>query len=180
VLLNVAKIHAMEFETHVAFFDSVLWGHYFPIPPEVAISFMESKNRRVLCTINQKLTKSCAIMPDKGTYFILVNKAQLEQLGLCVGDKVTVNLETDQSTYGMEMPPELEACFEQDEAGSTYFHALSPGKQRSLMYLVASVKNVDSRIRKSLALLDHLKQTKGKLDFKELNELIKQYNRQMK
>ena len=69
---------------------------------------------------------------------------------------------------------------EQDEEGSKYFHQLTPGKKRSLIYLVGSVKNIDSQLNKGLAILDHLKAEQGNLDFKKLNQLIKEYNQRSK
>lgn len=65
---------------------------------------------------------------------------------------------------------------DQDEQGNELFHALTKGKQRSLVYLVTKVKNSDSRLNKSLAIIEHLKDVKGQLDFKMLNEKIKYYN----
>jgi hypothetical protein len=64
----------------------------------------------------------------------------------------------------------------QDEEGARYFYALTKGKQRSLVYVVGKVKNVDSQIAKGLAIMHHLKEAQGKLDFKRLGEVIKEYN----
>ena len=55
--------------------------------------------------------------------------------------------------------------------------SLTPGKKRTLLYLVGNVKNSDSRIRKSLAIADHLTVNKGQIDFKLLNEAFKAYNK---
>jgi len=69
---------------------------------------------------------------------------------------------------------------EQDDEGRIFFEKLTPGKKRSLVYLVGKVKNIDSQLNKGLAILDHLKSVEGKLDFKKLNELIKDYNQRSK
>ena len=66
---------------------------------------------------------------------------------------------------------------DQDLAGKAFFDALTPGKKRTLIYLVANVKNVDSQLRKGMAILDHLKEANGKIDFKQVNQKIKEYNR---
>ncbi|MBK8517794.1 MAG: hypothetical protein IPL55_16360 [Saprospiraceae bacterium] len=58
-----------------------------------------------------------------------------------------------------------------------FFHALTPGKQRSLIYIVGKVKNTESKIRKSLAIADHLTSNKGKIDGKLLYEALKEYNK---
>lgn len=106
----------------------------------------------------------------------MINKVSREKLGLKAGDKVTLELEKDSSAYGIPMPESLQVMLDQDGVGSKYFHSLTPGKQRSLIYIVSKVKSLDKQINKSLAILDHLKDVKGKLDFKMLNTKIKEYN----
>ena len=64
----------------------------------------------------------------------------------------------------------------QDLEGSDYFHKLTKGKQRSLIHIVGKVKNIDSQLAKGLAIMHHLKEAQGELDFKRLNVLIKEYN----
>ena len=66
---------------------------------------------------------------------------------------------------------------DQDEEGATYFKRLTPGKQRMMVYTVTKVKNPESKMKKALAIIHHLKLAKGKLDYKQLNELIKYYNK---
>jgi uncharacterized protein YdeI (YjbR/CyaY-like superfamily) len=83
----------------------------------------------------------------------------------------------DDSKYGMPMPDEFQEVLYQEPDASKYFHELTAGKQRSLLYIVGKVKNTESRIKKSLAIADHLVANKGKLDFKMLNEAFKEYNK---
>ncbi len=115
-------------------------------------------------------------MPWGDGSYIMVNKKIRERLGLKEGDPVTLQLKKDTSEYGMPMPESLQVMLDQDDTGSNYFHALTPGKQRSLIYLVSKVKNIDKQINKALAILDHLKDVNGQLDFKLLSEKIKEYN----
>ena len=122
----------------------------------------------------------CALMPYSQGYFILINKTRVKKLGLRVNEEVQLFLEKDNSEYGHEMPESFEMLLEQDEEVSKYFHQLTPGKKRSLIYLVGKVKNVDSQLNKGLAILDHLKTDHKLLDYKKLNELIKEYNQRSK
>lgn len=169
----------MQLTVVVENFNSRLWGHYLPIPEEVARQFIEGENRRVVCHIGD-LSIHSALMPGKGGWFILINKDIRAKLGVEEGDKLSISLEKETAEYGMPMPEEMMVLLDQDEAGSRYFHALTPGKQRSLIYIVSKVKNIDSRINKALAILDHLKEMQGRLDFKRLNLKIKEYNRRGK
>ena len=106
----------------------------------------------------------------------MVNKKVRKQLGLEEGDEVTLALKKDESEYGIPMPESLQIMLDQDENGSKYFHELTTGKQRSLIYIVNKVKNIDKQIVKSMAILEHLSEVQGKLDFKLLNEKIKFFN----
>ena len=159
------------------FADSPIWGYHLPVPATVAEPFIEGDHRRVICTLEGEVKLHSSLMPREGDYFILINSKVRQQLQLKLGDTVQVELEKDRSEYGMPMPEELAVMLDQDEEAHALFHRLTPGKQRSLIYLVSKVKRTDSRIQKALAIVDHLKMAAGQLDFKELNERIKFYNR---
>lgn len=169
-----------EFITQLKKFNSPLWGYHFPVPNEIANKFIEGNNRRVICVINLYHKMQCALMPGKEGYFILMNKNLVDKLKLNLEQQVKLSLEKDHSEYGHEVPESFQALLEQDEKGRKYFDALTPGKQRSLIYIVGKVKNIDSQLNKGMAILDHLKATNGNLDFKQLNALIKRYNQRSK
>lgn len=158
-------------------FDSNLWGYHFPIPLSVAEKYINGANRRVLCKVNDRLTIQSALMPSDDGWFILANKEVSKKLGLQIGSKVKITIEKDHSEFGMEMPESFRVLMEQDLEGKAYFDKLTPGKQRNLIYIAGKVKNIDSQLRKGMAIMDHLKETKGNLDFKILIQKIKQYNR---
>ena len=109
-----------------------------------------------------------------------MNQTNVKKLKIKEGDAVSIVIDKDTSEYGVPMPDSFLALLSQDEQGSEYFHQLTPGKQRSLIYIVGKVKNIDSQINKGLAILNHLTETKGQLDFKRLNEKIKEYNQRAK
>jgi hypothetical protein len=117
-----------------------------------------------------------ALMKAKECWYVLVNQELRKKLELDEEMPFSVRIERDHSEFGHEVPEELQVLLDQDEEGNEYFRKLTPGKQRSLIYLVTTVKNSESRMRKSLAILHHLKLAKGKLDFKQLQVWIKHYN----
>jgi len=45
---------------------------------------------------------------------------------------------------------------------------------------VNKIKNTDIKINRSMAIAQHLMDVKGMLDFKQLNETIKEYNQKHK
>lgn len=159
------------------FKSSTLWGWHFLVPDDIASGFILGTDRRVVCTINDQLTLHCALMPNKNTWFILLNQSVQKKLKSPENSEIKISLIKDTSEYGMPMPEELREVLNQDIDADTFFHALTPGKQRSLIYIVGKVKNTESKIRKSLAIADHLTSNKGKIDGKLLYEALKEYNK---
>ena len=142
-------------------------GRYIEIPPIYAEMFKsEDKSRRVVCMLGD-LEFSCAIMPLGTGWMILVNKERQKKLGLKEGMTVEVGLRKDDSEYGTPFPEELQEVFAQDDGAKAYFDALTAGKKRSLLHLVSSVKNVDTRIERALMIAQRLRETKGVLKANE-------------
>lgn len=166
----------VEFTTKLDQMDSPIWGFHLPVPPEIAEDFKQNGIKRVICEVNGKLKIHSAILSSNGYYYVLINKQNIKQLGLLKDEPVSIILAEDQSKYGMPVAEELQEVFDQEPEAFNFFEQLTPGKQRNLLHLVNKVKNTDSRIRKSLAIAHHLKEVKGKLDFKVLNQTIKTYN----
>ncbi|MFL6374742.1 MAG: DUF1905 domain-containing protein [Pyrinomonadaceae bacterium] len=132
--------------------------------------------RRCVCTVNTKLTFHCSLMPSgrkKGAYYISINKVNREKLGLEPGDTVDVELARDDSKYGMPMPAEFREVLRQDAEGKKLFHALTPGKQRTLLWYTVKYKDEDRRIQTALIMIEHLKKNDGKLIYPQLSEELK-------
>ena len=167
----------MEFTSTLEKFEDNLWSHHIPVTVENAGDLTANKNRRVLCSINDSEPFHCALMPHKlGGYFINVHKELRKKLGLNTGDQLHIKLQKDESKYGMPLPDELKKLFELDDEGNQLFHALTPGKQRTLLYMVGKPKTAQTRIKKAIVIIEYLKFVNGKLDFKELNQAFKQAN----
>lgn len=157
-------------------FHTNLWRFHLPVPDDIAVQFIEGDNKRVRVQLEGIPVFPAALMKNKEYWFILLNKTNRKKLKISEGDKIAMTLEKDNSEYGHEMPEELQVLLDQDEVGGRYFYALTKGKQRGLIYIVTKVKNTNSRLNKSLAIIEHLKDVRGKLDYKLLNEKIKYYN----
>ena len=143
--------------------------HYIEVEPKIAEKFAKTdKSRRVVCTINGTETFQCALNPWGENFVIIVNKAKRDRLGIVGGDKLTVELAADESKYGLPMPEELEEVLNQDPDGDKLFHALTAGKQRSILYLIGKIKDIDRRIHSALILVEHLKRNNGKIVGDEL------------
>lgn len=166
----------MEFQGKLENFDFNHWSYHVPVPEKISSELLEKNQLRVLVSINHQGPYHMALMKAKAYWYLLINQEIRSKLSLESGDALTITITSDFSEYGHELPDEFQVLMDQDEEGTRYFKSLTPGKQRSLVYLVTKVKNPESRMKKSLAIMHHLRLTKGKLDFKQLNELIKYYN----
>ena len=82
---------------------------------------------------------------------ITVNKKLRDTLRLREGSRLQVALQKDESEFGLPVPEEFSASLEADPAGADWFYALTPGKQRTLLYIAQSVKNSDLRMSESQA-----------------------------
>jgi len=139
-----------------------------------ALKFEAKKSRRVVCTLNDTHSFQCALLPwtEKG-FCIVVNKKVREKLGIVEGSKVKVELTKDESKYGLPMPKELKEVLRQDREGNKLFHALTAGRQRTILYYIGKHKDIDRRIHMSLVVIDHLKNNEGKIIYQKLSEELK-------
>jgi hypothetical protein len=167
-----------KFKAPVLKFVTGLWSYGIIVPQEPYDLLTKEGNKRILCSINKHNLFHAGFMPDgNGKWFIKLNKEKIKNFKLEVGEIVSVEIKSDTSKYGMELPREFEEVLIQDIEGSNYFEKLTDGKKRSLIFLIAKVKNTDKKITKSLIILDHLKANSGELDFKLLNVAFKENNR---
>ena len=164
----------MIFKAILQRLDSDVWGHYVAVPQDIVETLTKDKNKRVICLFKGAYRKHCALMPKgDGTFFINVRKELHTKLGIQLGDEIELTIEKDTSKYGMPMPEEMAELLAIDEEGNTLFHALTLGKQRSLLHIIGKPKNSDTRLRKALVIIDFLKHNSGILDFKLLNQAFK-------
>lgn len=148
--------------------------HFIPVEAKIAKRFEKKDGtRRVVCTINGEVSFQCALIPWGEIFTIIVNKAKREKLGVAAGDMVSVELTADESKYGLPMPEELQEVLNQDPDGDRYFHALTAGKQRSILYFVGKIKDIDKRIHTALIFIEHLKKNDGKIISDQLQEELK-------
>jgi hypothetical protein len=160
----------IEFTTNVKRLEHLLKMHYLEIPAKVIKSLGGKLNVRLICTVNNSLSFQCGMVAlGNGKAYISVNAKRMKELGIKESDKVKLNLSVDPSKYGMEVPPELMELFRQDKEGKRRFEALSPGKQRYIIYYVSGVKSSQLRIDRALFLIGNLKNLpKGNESFREI------------
>ncbi len=134
-------------------------------------------SKRIIISISETIEWHAAFIPSgKGDFFIIINKERVKALRQNNVDlaKVHVTLLPDESEYGMPMPIELGELLSMDSEVDAYFHALTPGKMRALMYIVAKPKGEPTRLKKAVGIVEYLKEVRGKLDFREMNTFLKE------
>lgn len=154
--------------------NNKLWGSHVRVPARVAKEFASARSRRILCQLNESEMFQCALLPfSSGQFVISVNKSLCSKLGLEEGNDVIVRVQKDESTYGLPVPEELTELFAQDKEGDRLFHALTRGKQRTLLYIIGSVKDSDKRIHRALTIVNHLKENLGTINYGQLSQALR-------
>lgn len=155
-------------------FEEGLWSFYLLLPEDLSKKYIDQGIKRLMCSINGNEAFHTGLMPDgKGGWFIMLNKDKMKRYKLTLGDVVGVSIKPDESKYGMPMPEAFEELLYQDPEGSKYFESLTPGKKRSLIYIVDKPKSENLKISKAIIILEHLKANHGLLDYKVLYEDLK-------
>lgn len=170
-----SKQNPREFESVLSRFNNDFGWYYLPVPDEIGRGF-EYKNgtRRVVCKFNGAVEHQCALIPrSAGGFFVVVSKRIRDKLRITEGDTVSIALAPDNSKYGLTMPDEFSEVLRQDSEGDRLFHALTAGRQRSLIYLIGKTKDIDRRIHLALTIIQHLKDNSGKINSERLAEEIK-------
>ncbi|CAN5362888.1 hypothetical protein BH20ACI2_BH20ACI2_08170 [soil metagenome] len=148
--------------------------HYIPVPATIGEKFEKKDgSRRIVCAINGSEAFQCALIPWQDIFTIIVNKSKRDKLKIAAGDEISVEIEQDESKYGLPMPEEFQEVLNQDPEGNNLFHSLTAGKQRSILYFVGKVKDIDKRIHTALIFVEHLKRNDGKIDHARLQSELK-------
>jgi hypothetical protein len=167
-------VKQVKFKTELTISSTGSGWHFLIIEKEIVAKFgFPDKFKRVVCSINDGGAFQCALMPWGELFYIIVNKKKRDEVGAVAGDIVDVVLVKDESKYGLPMPEEFEEVLKQDPEGDDLFHALTAGKQRSILYLLSRSKDIDVRIHQALLIVEHLKENDGKIIDKVLYEELK-------
>ncbi|MFK7810525.1 MAG: YdeI/OmpD-associated family protein [Saprospiraceae bacterium] len=133
-------------------------SHYIPIPDQVATKILEEFGKRVYCVINGKMSLHCAILFSKNRgYYIMVGKATMKKILVRPNEPFELEIKKDNSPYQAEVPEELTVVLETDELAAKAFDALTPGRQRTIIYHIGKAKHSETRITRALKITDFLK-----------------------
>ena len=124
--------------------------------PDRVIRALPKGRVRVKGTFN-KAPFALAVQHLKdGSRYFAVSAPLRKAAGIKTGDQVEVSFRLVDPDK-IEIPEELQAVLDQDAAASAAWQKFTPGYQRGLVLYVTSVKNIDSRIKRALDLMERAK-----------------------
>jgi hypothetical protein len=172
--INGQSIPMQAFSAAVTPSSSKLFKYCLPVPAEVTAHFLALGNKRVVVILNGGEPFQAALTPvGQGAYVLKLNLARLKKLQAEIGTTIAVELFPDDSTYGLPLPGELAALWELDEEAHRLFHTLPIGKQRTLLYQIGQGHDEEERLRRAVLISDHLRERRGKLDYRALGEAFR-------
>lgn len=152
------KLDSIVVSSIVSEIDQKLLQYILPVSNAEADIFAEGKSTRVLCTING-FEFPAALRPRKsGGYFIGLSKEKMKKARLMEGMSVEAHFRLDESEFGFPMPEEFVEVLNQDPEGKRAFESLPPGYQRGWLHYISSGKAVDTRIKRSLHIMEQAKE----------------------
>lgn len=137
---------------------------YLEIEAEIVNQFENNRNTRLICTLDQKLTFQCGLNHlGNGNYFIILPAKSLKSYDIKLGDSVQFEINIDPNPLGVDIPETIESLLEQDDELKSKFQKLSLGKQRSIIFYVMKIKDIDRQIEKTIDLIYHIDIIRSKL-----------------
>jgi len=126
------------------------------LPAEI-VAVLPKGRLRAQGLLNGVTPFNLAVQSERsGAKFFMVGGPLRREAKIKQGDVVRVQFSWADTEY-LEIPEEFQAALEQDDEARAIFETFSTGKKRGLMNYITSVKNVDSRIKRSLELLHKIK-----------------------
>ncbi|HEX7069464.1 MAG TPA: YdeI/OmpD-associated family protein [Rhodothermales bacterium] len=131
--------------------------HYVPLPVDVADALSAAGATRVRGTLNGiPFRRAVQGRPD-GERHLMFGRAFLRDAGAEQGDMVVVELWPDPDPNRVDLCEELRVALEHDPEAANRFHAMTPGRRRSMDYYVTSAKRPETRIKRALELAHELR-----------------------
>ncbi len=137
--------------------DEKMVHHLIVVPVEIVKGFLKRKGApRIFCSVKGSPEFACALNPRHGRYVIIASKQLIKKHKLLVDVPFEISIRHDPDN-GLGRPEELDEVLMQDEAASKAFTALNDGHKRGYIYYVNQAKSIDSRIKRSLEIVEKIK-----------------------
>jgi hypothetical protein len=147
----------ISLETELKAAWGIIYYTHIVFPITEVSTWKVLKVKRIVGTINQMPFRLALQSDGEGGSYIIVGKELRDKGKLEVGSKVSVTIQPDPNPDTVDLEEELLEVLAQDEEASEKFFALTAGKQRSLNYYIRSVKNIETRLKRSFEIVDKIK-----------------------
>jgi hypothetical protein len=124
--------------------------------PDEVMKTLPAQRHRVKGTMNGVPFALAIQYRKEGNSFFIVGNALRKSIKAKPGDQVMVSFRIVDPEK-VDMPEELEAVLAQDEEGMRAWSEITIGLQRSLIIYINGVKNVDSKIKRALFIVNKAK-----------------------
>jgi Bacteriocin-protection, YdeI or OmpD-Associated len=132
--------------------------HYIALDTKLVDALTVNNNKRALCIINKIIELHCALLRTKeNVHYVIISNAICKQLKLKSGSIINCDFSIDELEHQFSMPETLHEVLAADTDAKNIFDNLTDGNKRSLMHLVALVKNTNKQIERALLVAEKLK-----------------------
>lgn len=151
----------IEFETDIKALDYLNYW-FVEITPDILAQLPGRKekgdfNQRLIITLDSKIRWQAGILAlGNGSGLITVQKDRLKKLGKTLGDFVQVQLEKDDSEFGVPVAEEIKEYWIQVPESKNRFDALTPAMKRYILNHVSTAKSAEKRLERTHLLLSNL------------------------
>ncbi len=140
----------LEFDSIVCRVEGAMNPHGIPVPNEISGIYRDAGIRRLLVRIKgHEMRRGLQGSHEFGSHLV-VGLELLKEIGVGLGDEVTVEVEPDPTPDRVDVCDELLIALEQDEEAKRRWETMSSGKQRSIAHHVTSAKRDETRIKRAL------------------------------
>lgn len=130
---------------------------YINVATGTAKKLLASGDKRWICQIGEHRFH-CAILNNKEKgYYVYLDTGWVRKQQLKTGMMIKASFTKDDTKHQFMVPEEWTEVMNTDVAAAAVFHQLSPGNQRSLLYLVNQPKSSDKKIERALKIAARLK-----------------------
>lgn len=138
--------------------DEKMVHHLIVVPDQIAKQFTDGKGApRIFCSVEGGAEFPCALNPRHGRYVIIASKQLIKKNNLSLERPFKIAIRHDPHN-GLGLPEELAEVLDQDMVASKAYEALNDGHKRGLIHYINQAKSVDSRIKRSLEIMEKMKE----------------------
>jgi hypothetical protein len=121
---------------------------YVDVPFDVEKLFGKKSRIKVKGTVNNVPYRSTLLPHDDDTFYMVVNKAIRDQVGVHAGDSVSVKMSIDTAPREIPLPDEFEKTLKKHPVAKALFETLSYTHKKEYVEWILAAKKEETRQRR--------------------------------